>query len=628
MNQKRERMGTASKKANKTTAASSRDVQKFKDICEIAGIDFEATVGKFTSSELRKSRREKLLDIYEDVKNLTRAKRTKEAEKPKQLLRKKCVQYFYGGLEETAFVKRKEEQREQLGDEAEEKTSPKRSSARKQKRIEELERKEEEKDKKVQMELKRARAKKPSRFDQSAPSSAEAQTIPPPPPPPPALVSVPPGPPLQQQQQQQMMMMTMPQYQQQQRQPFYGQYQSQQAYPIGMSGYQMPPPVLTSQPLGMPPMSVLSGQVQYPPPPPPLQQFQEQQPLRFGVPSVLENRLTPGDSNRKRDRGGITMDDDLHSNKNKKKREQRFNNNNNYNEKYGEEIERPRSVTRTESPRGEVTMAELKTGNKRAVGTNQSLTKAYMRLTSDPKASDIRPPAVLKKALALVEEKWKSREWTYDQLKEQLKSIRQDLTVQHAKGPLAVSAYETHARVALEHDDLAEYNQCQTVLKTLHERYINEEKFKDARGEFAAYRLLYALIADETAKNGRQLFTEMIDLTEENVEHAFVKHALEAIVSVKGSNIVKFFKLRETAPNYNWNLMQKHANRLRGHALLALCSSHRPTIPVSFLTNTLGFENEEETMEYLKSDDIGAVFVEKNGEPPLVDCKGTQSQLL
>ena len=124
-------------------------MQKFKDICEIAGIDFEATVGKFTSSELRKSRREKLLDIYEDVKNLTRAKRTKEAEKPKQLLRKKCVQYFYGGLEETAFVKRKEEQREQLGDEAEEKTSPKRSSARKQKRIEELERKEEEKDKKV-----------------------------------------------------------------------------------------------------------------------------------------------------------------------------------------------------------------------------------------------------------------------------------------------------------------------------------------------------------------------------------------------------------------------------------------------------------------------------------------------
>ena len=117
-------MGTASKKAKTaSSSSSSRDVQKFKDICEIAGIDFEATVGKFTSSELRKSRREKLLDIYEDVKNLTRAKRTKEADKPKQLLRKKCVQYFYGGLEETAFVKRKEVNFQYHGDLCEKKTS-------------------------------------------------------------------------------------------------------------------------------------------------------------------------------------------------------------------------------------------------------------------------------------------------------------------------------------------------------------------------------------------------------------------------------------------------------------------------------------------------------------------------
>ena len=196
------------------------------------------------------------------------------------------------------------------------------------------------------------------------------------------------------------------------------------------------------------------------------------------------------------------MDDDLYSKQNKKKREQRFNNN----EHYGEEIERPKSVTRTDSPRGEVTMAELKTGNKRAVGNESVPDKSvHVSLTSDPKASDIRPPAVLKKALALVEEKWKSREWTYDQLKEQLKSIRQDLTVQR-RVLWRFPTCETHARVALEHDDLAEYNQCQTVLKTLHERYINEEKFKDSRGEFAAYRLLYALIADESGQEWSPTF--------------------------------------------------------------------------------------------------------------------------
>ena len=197
--------------------------------------------------------------------------------------------------------------------------------------------------------------------------------------------------------------------------------------------------------------------------------------------------------------------------------------------------------------------------------------------------------------------------------------------MQHAKGPLAVAAYETHARVALEHDDLAEYNQCQTVLKTLHERYIHDAQFEDARAEFAAYRLLYALIADETAKNGRQLFTEMIDLTEECVKHDFVKHALEAIVSVKASSFVKFFKLRKTAPNLNWILMQKHANRMRHHGLLALCASHRPTIPVSFVTNTLGFENDDECLEYLKSDDVNASFSEINN---VIDCRITQSVLL
>ena len=74
---------------------------------------------------------------------------------------------------------------------------------------------------------------------------------------------------------------------------------------------------------------------------------------------------------------------------------------------------------------------------------------------------------------------------------DQLKAIRQDVTVQHIAGALATDAYETHARIALEAGDMAEFNQCQTALRGLHE----------ARGcsvgngpEFAAYRLLYATI--------------------------------------------------------------------------------------------------------------------------------------
>ena len=80
--------------------ASKKDLDTFREICQLARIDFERHRETFSTSSLKKSRREKLLDIYADVEHLMNAKRVKEAEKPKNLLRKKCLQYFYGGLEE------------------------------------------------------------------------------------------------------------------------------------------------------------------------------------------------------------------------------------------------------------------------------------------------------------------------------------------------------------------------------------------------------------------------------------------------------------------------------------------------------------------------------------------------
>ena len=75
---------------------------------------------------------------------------------------------------------------------------------------------------------------------------------------------------------------------------------------------------------------------------------------------------------------------------------------------------------------------------------------------------------MLREALALVRARWE-KDGDYDYAKEQLKSIRQDLTVQRVRGSkLAADAYETHARIALERSDWAEYNQCQTVLAELH----------------------------------------------------------------------------------------------------------------------------------------------------------------
>ncbi|GIL50604.1 hypothetical protein Vafri_6733 [Volvox africanus] len=100
-------------------------------------------------------------------------------------------------------------------------------------------------------------------------------------------------------------------------------------------------------------------------------------------------------------------------------------------------------------------------------GTSEALEKEYLRLTSLPRASDVRPPAVLAVALKLVKAKWLRRP-DYAAASEQLKSIRQDLTVQHVRDALTVDVYETHGRLALEANDLAEFRRCHGVLRQLY----------------------------------------------------------------------------------------------------------------------------------------------------------------
>uniref|UniRef100_A0A2P2JYW0 Leukocyte receptor cluster member 8 homolog n=1 Tax=Rhizophora mucronata TaxID=61149 RepID=A0A2P2JYW0_RHIMU len=130
-------------------------------------------------------------------------------------------------------------------------------------------------------------------------------------------------------------------------------------------------------------------------------------------------------------------------------------------------------------------------------GTCQEIEKRYLRLTSAPDPATVRPEDVLEKALLMVQNSQKNYLYKCDQLK----SIRQDLTVQRICNQLTVKVYETHARFALEAGDLPEYNQCQSQLKTLY-----AEGIEGCHLEFAAYNLLCVILH---SSNNRDLLSSM-----------------------------------------------------------------------------------------------------------------------
>ncbi|CAN0899125.1 SAC3 family protein A [Linum grandiflorum] len=250
-------------------------------------------------------------------------------------------------------------------------------------------------------------------------------------------------------------------------------------------------------------------------------------------------------------------------------------------------------------------------------GTCQQIEKRFLRLTSAPDPSTVRPEDVLEKALLMVQNSEKNYLFKCDQLK----SIRQDLTVQRIRNQLTVKVYETHGRLAMEVGDLAEYNQCQSQLQILY-----SEGIEGCIMEFAAYNLLCVILH---SNNKRDLLSSMSRLTQEAKEDEAVKHALAVIAAVTSGNYVTFFKLYKTAPNLNTCLMDLYVEKMRYKAVVCMSRSYRKTIPILYIAHILRFGNGErdssgfeECVEWLKAH--GASLTADNNE---VDAKASSSTL-
>ncbi|KAM7266006.1 hypothetical protein ACFE04_003689 [Oxalis oulophora] len=301
-------------------------------------------------------------------------------------------------------------------------------------------------------------------------------------------------------------------------------------------------------------------------------------------------------------------------------------------------------------------------------GTCQELEKRYLRLTSAPDPSTVRPEEILEKALVMVQNSQKNYIYKCDQLK----SIRQDLTVQRIRNHLTaknmsfvkvdillipvcfdpIQVYETHARLALESGDLPEYNQCQSQLKSLY-----AEGIEGCHMEFAAYNLLTVILH---SSNNRELLSAMSRLSDEAKTNEGVKHALAVRAAVASGNYVVFFRLYKTAPNLNTCLMGQcfrniilhhfiwlqllpvvilkelylitdlHVEKMRYKAVSWMARSYRPTVPVSYIARLLGFSDEDsdgvnECIEWLKAH--GACLVPDNNGEMQLDAKVSSSSL-
>ncbi|KAM9962920.1 hypothetical protein ACTFIW_006141 [Dictyostelium discoideum] len=226
-------------------------------------------------------------------------------------------------------------------------------------------------------------------------------------------------------------------------------------------------------------------------------------------------------------------------------------------------------------------------------GTCTDLEKPYLRLTSAPDPSTVRPEEVLKKTLVFLKKKWLEKE-DYIYTCEQFRSIRQDLTVQRIKNRFTVEVYETHARLALENQDLGQFNQCQTQLFQL---YKQPGLASSSMSEFYAYRLLYNIYQDNSTDITKTLTD--IDKDKSGVgKFVHVQHALKVRTAIYNNNYCSYFRLCKDPPNMATYLLDKITPRIRVQALRMVLKAYRPNILISQIME-LGFKNEKEAQEFV-----------------------------
>lgn len=247
------------------------------------------------------------------------------------------------------------------------------------------------------------------------------------------------------------------------------------------------------------------------------------------------------------------------------------------------------------SPRKELyhNNVNMETGASREplIGTCQDLEKSYLRLTSAPDPKKVRPLPVLIRSFDFILHKYE-KEGKYPYICDQFKSLRQDLRVQLIENEFTVKVYETHSRIAIKHQDLGEFNQCQSVLKTLYNKkaLINSPN----ELEFKSYRILYLLFT----KNFNLISTIKLSLSDQDKLNPFISQSLKIVEASIKSNYHQLFKLYSKSENTTKDLLNCFINNERIKAMAIICTSYK-ILNMEFLLSELHFSDENDCLKFI-----------------------------
>ncbi|KAL7720080.1 SAC3/GANP family protein [Entamoeba marina] len=221
------------------------------------------------------------------------------------------------------------------------------------------------------------------------------------------------------------------------------------------------------------------------------------------------------------------------------------------------------------------------------VGRSKQLEKSYFRLKGEADEYSVRNEDTLKKSLVYVLDKYnKSLDYAY--LCDQLKAIRQDLTIQHVNNDFAVHVYKTHAKYAIRNNDISEFNQCVNMLSSLFKQ-LNYPIGDNEVIRFKCYEILYTIYA----KSQWKALVMLRELPTSVRQNPLIEFAFNVKRCYDSDNYHGFFQLYRKSSKTCRAIMLSFIDRMRQKALWMICSSILPTYPLSTFKEILCLDEAE-----------------------------------